>query len=449
MQKRRVFTVLLLVMSMALTLGLAACNFSGSDDNADRLVSGEYPRRFENLITPQEQAIIDAGLAAVATPAQKKAAAITMYNVSNRSRLTTDVSLMVQDSVNVNSLNGNFMSRLDMHGFTLKSGAAWYYQLLTEVSTPNEAMDIIMSAVSGNLQVGYTLDSEDYYYAYIMGSKTKCKLNDDVFPFGTYILTEEPIKYDREGFIEQRNALDDHLEIVNYRFCEQILKDDVDIVYDEANGFYTVRFSIDVKNEDPEIKALLDEWCALAQKDQQKGAGKDSIRIYDSFEVTLEMWDNGYAKYFKGDEVWSAKAPVVGTMDFHPVNQYHYVWNQAEIMEILRSDERLDTREKLELMSPMQYIERCVGTEISEAGLTIIEQIAIGVCVPIGAALLAWIIIEILVKAGKLPKIASKRAAKKLAKKEKKAAKKAEKNGELYGYREEIDESQDDDRWDV
>ena len=75
-------------------------------------------------------------------------------------------------------------------------------------------------------------------------------------------------------------------------FCKEIIADDPIITYE--NGVYKVAFAVDTVNSD---QALLEKWYAMPQKDMQVGG--QNINKYNSYTAVLEVWDNGYAKYFE------------------------------------------------------------------------------------------------------------------------------------------------------
>lgn len=238
---------------------LVACN---SDDHV--VSTGEFLKDvanvvkmpdFASLFTADDNAAITKGVeeAAKATDDATrdeeaiKDAVMLLYNMANTSRLNNEkgkkgTSLMVQ-----RSLGGNAQGRVYMNGFTLQSGGKWYYQLASQAAKGDvagfETIARIMSPIAGNLQVAYTLDSQKYMYAYIMGTATQMDCSSNVFPYATFTIPkgEEPKEYDGfEAYQADRNCRDGQLELNNMRIYRDLLKD-CQISYDAQKQCYNVQ----------------------------------------------------------------------------------------------------------------------------------------------------------------------------------------------------------------
>lgn len=249
---------------------LVACN---SDDHV--VSTGEFLKDvanvvkmpdFASLFTADDNAAITKGVeeAAKATDDATrdeeaiKDAVMLLYNTANTSRLNNEkgkkgTSLMVQ-----RSLGGNAQGRVYMNGFTLQSGGKWYYQLASQAAKGDvagfETIARIMSPIAGNLQVAYTLDSQKYMYAYIMGTATQMDCSSNVFPYATFTIPkgEEPKEYDGfEAYQADRNCRDGQLELNNMRIYRDLLKD-CQISYDAQKQCYNVKFAIECEEGDKE-----------------------------------------------------------------------------------------------------------------------------------------------------------------------------------------------------
>lgn len=416
--KKKILSVVVIILLLAtLSLGLFACNSNDTNGVID-LEDGSRPN-YVSLLLAEDISLINAAMAKDADEATKKKAVMTLYNVANYSRKNTSLSLMIQNSnVGVPSYLGTVI----MHAFTLRSGDSWYYQLATGIDSP---MASVMGALgAGIVKVAYTLDGGDYYYSLIKdfdfsGTESDCSL--ETFPYATFKLTKEPTLYAEDSFKEEIHYLDSMLEINNMAFCEEIIADGAKISYDKEHGYYTVDFEVDMSAD----SELISKWYEMAQKDMQVSG--NSITGYNSYKATLQVWNNGYAKYFKS----YADRTATGSASGKPVDEFKYFWVEQEIMALLSQDTSVENVE--EMTAPIDYIAFYTNTEIVKAKTNgfVIAAIVIG-CV-LGAVIITVIIIEILVRCGKLPKLAARRKARKDKRRKKRAAKKGESFESLDG----------------
>ena len=221
-------------------------------------------------------------------------------------------------------------------------------------------------------------------------------------------------------FNYELNVLDEIHEICNMDFCKEIIADWAKITFD--NNIYKVEFSVDT-NADSE---LLAKWFAMPKKDM--AVGGQTLTKYNYYNAILEVWDNGYAKYFE-----SSADREAGMGSGSPVDKYAYVWNDDEIVDIVCTDtaiaeynensvrnERVDSIDEcLEFYTDhdhFQFVAR-------KLNVFVVAGIVIGCVVAVVIAIV--VTIEVLVKKGKLPKLAQRRADAKA----KRLAKKSAKNG--------------------
>jgi len=346
---------------------------------------------------------------------RKKSAVMLMYRVANRSRKETPLSLMLQ-----NSNAGIPLGEVIMHGFNLKSGDKWYYQLATSAQTDDPTWNSVIDLFAGLLKVAYTSGDGDYYYSITNGSAPNCDCTLKTFPYATFALTEEPRLFDEAAFKEELHYLDNMHEINNMLFCEEILADGAKITYDGVHRFYRIEFSVDMKAD----AALIRDWFALAQKDMQVSG--NSISKYNYYNAVMEIWDNGYVKYFKSESDRSA-----GVASGSPVDEFSYLWVESEIMSLLREDERISDALVFDdtiFLTADEFIEFYSHPQVVEAKLGKAEKILISVGCVLGALIIGAVVssvtVNVLVKKGKLPKLAAKREAKRqrrLAKKQARA----------------------------
>ena len=376
------------------------------------------PSDFESLFDAAAKSVIDKGV----TEAQKddddtskdveaiKDAVMLLYNTANNSRLNNEpqkkgVSLMVQ-----RSLGGNEQGRVYMNGFTLQSGGKWYYQLASQAAKGDvagfETIAKIMSPIAGNLQVAYTLDSNKYNYAYIMGTATQMDCTSNVFPYASFIIPkgEEPKEYENfDAYKADRNCRDGQLELNNMRIYRELLKD-CQISYDSANHCYSVTFAIDCENGDEELLDL--------------DIGVKSFTINNTisgWRAELEVWDNGYVRAFRSYEDWAMIVKVIGMnvpVESHPSNEFVYVWNTEDIIKIISQDERLEATLRSNTFEQDNVkIEKCIdyyAKLAQNSSVFVFDWLTFSLALAgsvVGAIIIVAIVLAILFKKGKLPKL--------------------------------------------
>lgn len=407
--KRR-FALLCSTLILALSLGalLCACNGRKGDDLT--LTTGNRPD-YGSLLSDDEASAVNSALADGATEEQKKSAVMALLNVANRSRLDTHTSLMLQSSD-----AGISMGDVIMHGFNLKSGDKWYYQLAVEASSTIAAFDLIIGDIAGLLKIAYTKGDGNFYYTVVNGSAPECDCTVKTFPYATFVVTKEPTLYTEEQFKTELHYLNGMHEINNMKFVEEIIADGASIVYDTQNRCYKVEFSIDTE-ADPD---LLAEWFALPKEDM--AVGGQTLERYKSYRAELEVWDNGYAKSFKS---WSDREAGMGSGK--PIDGFEYIWNENEILTLLKEDESIDDEMHKMMHSIDDYIEYYSEPELTAERLSGLKIAGIVIGSVLGGAvvaiIIAVIVVETLLKQGKLPKLQAKREAKKQKRLQKKANK--------------------------
>ena len=429
MNRIKKITLLLLVFTLvfASAFFLVACN---SDDHV--VSTGEFLKDvanvvkmpdFASLFTADDNAAITKGVeeAAKATDDATrdeeaiKDAVMLLYNTANTSRLNNEkgkkgTSLMVQ-----RSLGGNAQGRVYMNGFTLQSGGKWYYQLASQAAKGDvagfETIARIMSPIAGNLQVAYTLDSQKYMYAYIMGTATQMDCSSNVFPYATFTIPkgDEPKEYDGfEAYQADRNCRDGQLELNNMRIYEDLLKD---CEIQCENGVYSVKFAIDCENGD---KQHLEDFQKNSRMDLDIGVKSFTIsNTISGWRAELEVWENGYVRAFRSYEDWNMVVKVIGmnvSVKSEPSNEFVYVWNNDEIASLLAQDKRLEvtlrnaktTQDKID--HSIDYYANIAqnGSEFVFDFFTFTIALVSSV---VGAIIIVAIVLAILFKKGKLPKL--------------------------------------------
>lgn len=426
MQKKILCVFMCIVVLTFATGAFVACN-SNELPSTFEMPEGSRPDQ-ASLFSAEDTSKLNAALSAGATQEQKKEAVMILYSTANASRINTPLSLVVQESD-----AGISMGSVLMHSFNLRNGDKWYYQLATSVKTDSPFFDAILAATAGYLKVGYSKGDGNYYYFGKLGPQFKCDCSIPTFPYATFVIpVDENAKPEDKPFANAMtlqefnstlNVLNSIHEINNMNFCKEIIADDPIITYE--NGVYKVAFAVDTVNSD---QALLEKWYAMPQKDMQVGG--QNINKYNSYTAVLEVWDNGYAKYFESHADRDA-----GLASGKPVDKYTYIWEKSDIMTLLKQDQSVDDKSSLVLRDVEDYIDYYSDPDFVAKELGALEKTAIVIAAIVAAIIIIVVTIEVLVKKGKLPKLAAHRAKKKEKRLQRKQARKNKKLGLPADYK--------------
>lgn len=427
MKKRIIASVLALTLIATCVFALAACNDKNDQDvpTSFEMPIGARPDYSALESFTANKAIIDKGVAESAKAddddtkdqAAIKAAVMALYTSANESRINTPLSLVVQESD-----AGIDMAKVIMHSFNLRNGDKWYYQLATSVQPASDdplykVMAAAAAAFAGYLKVAYTNGDGNYWFFAGKGAAYSCDCSVPTFPYAKFEIQEKDHPFESpltlDEFNNKLHVLSNSIhEINNMDFCADIIADNATIKLE--NGLYTVDFEIDMDSD----TALLEKWFAKPQEDMKEGGQK--INFYNSYTATLQMWDNGYAKYFESHADRNA-----GTASGKPVDKYSYVWTEAEILQLVGQDVEIKEKDK---HNRLETIDDYIGmysnpdyVNTIQLGFFEIFGIVVG-C--IAAVIIVIVVtIEVLVKKGKLPKLAAKREKAKQKRLAKKATK--------------------------
>lgn len=428
MQKKILITVLCVIVLSLSACSMVACN-KDELPSVFEMPQGSRPDK-ASLFSAEDMSTINSALAPDATQEQLKAAVMALYDTANSSRIDTPLSLVVQESD-----AGISLGSVLMHSFNLRNGDKWYYQLATSVKTDSPVFDAILAITAGYLKVGYSTGDGNYYYFGELGPQFKCDCSVPTFPYATFVIpVDENAKPEDKPFADAMtleefnstlNVLKSIHEINNMDFCKEIIADDPVITF--SDGVYRVEFAVDTQNADAE---LLEKWYAMPQKDMQVGG--QSIKQYNSYTAVLEVWDNGYAKSFESHADRDA-----GMASGKPVDRFTYIWEEDDILDLLKQDQSVDNKTALVLHDVEDYINYYSDPEFVAKELGLIEKAAIVLAAIAAVIIVIVVTVEVLVKKGKLPKLAAHRAKKKAKRLARKQAKNANKSGDIR------DDSQD------
>lgn len=419
--KKRIIASLLCVAVIATSLFMVvACN----DKDANTPTSFEMPvgtrPDYDSLISSTDKAIIDKGLAESAKAESDetkdqdaiKAAVMALYTVANKSRIETPISLVVQESD-----AGIKMGSVVMHAVNVRCGDKWYYQLAASANTDNALLKMILDATASFVKIAYSDGNGNYYYFNDMGEKYKSDCNVNTFPYATFVIPDDITLFDKaltkDEFNEAIHVLSGSIhEINNMDFCAEIIADNAKIKFE--NGYYTVDFAVDMTSD----AELLEKWFAQAKLDMAAGKMPQILESYNYYTATLEMWDNGYAKYFESHSDRNA-----GMGSGAPIDKYSYIWDEDVVEDIIKQDVAIKDTDAMHIRSIEDYVEFKQNPELVARRLTSLEIFGIVIGCIAAVVIVIVVTIEVLVKQGKLPKLAEKREKAKQKRLEKKAAK--------------------------
>lgn len=422
MKKRIIESVLIVALIATCLLAFAACDKDETPTEFEMPV-GSRPNK-ESLISSDVQAIIDKGIVESAkddddeTKDQDaiKTAVMALYNTANRSRIDTPISLVVQESD-----AGISMGTVIMRAVNVRYGDKWYYQLAASAKTDNALLKTILDATASFVKIAYSDGNGNYYYFNDMGAKYKSDCNVNTFPYASFVIPDDVTLFDKaltkDEFNKAIHVLSGSIhEINNMDFCAEIIADNAKIKIE--NGYYTVDFSVDMTSD----AQLLEKWFAQAKLDMAAGKMPQTLESYNYYTATLEMWDNGYAKYFESHSDRNA-----GMGSGAPVDKYSYIWDEDVITNTVKQDVAIKDTETMLIRSIEDYIEFKQNPELVARRLTSLEITGIVLGCLVAVVIAIVVTIEVLVKKGKLPKLAAKREKAKQKRLEKKAAKQEKK----------------------
>ncbi len=412
MKKAVSIIVLLVIVALSTTLFVACDKTQAIEPSGDFLAdvaSVSTMPDYATLFSDSDVTLIRKAIDGTATNAELKDAAMVIYNTANSSRITENqgLSLMVQDS-----LGGNKMGKVFMHGFTLQSGNKWYYQLASQAAEGEvegfESLAKILSPIAGNLQVAYTNGDGKYHYAYIMGQDTALDCSVATFPYASFVLPEgdEPKTYDSfSDYQADRNCRDDQLELNNMRIYKKLLNDDISIEYNETEKFYTLTFSINC--EDQTCKEFQD-FQAMSLLDLDTGTFLKINNKIVGWRAEVEVWDNGYVKAFRSYENWQMR--VLGNdIESNPQNEFEYVWNADEIVKIITQDENLHAYIRANnLDDDMDIINAAIEYYSDPSTVYVFDWYTFWIALTgsiVGSIIIVIIVLAVLAKLGKLPRL--------------------------------------------
>ncbi len=282
---------------------------------------------YASTYTAAEQAKIDAALQNNATEDQIKEAIAMIYAKANANKIAADKAISISRgqgsaTVGIPAPFGNKVIEAEgsmaVRAFRSQSGEAFYYQKGAKVvdCTSKGLIDIV-SNVLNQQEKTYASGTGVYKTLKAKGADAKVsKTETATIPYFAVGKPEEASTYvcaDRDEFLEKGYYLDDPRELCNFRITKEtiVLKEleegEKYITYDADNKYYKLKFSLLIEGEGH------DACVQVARQYLRDSSDSDNLE-YGKFDLTFEVWDNGYAKFMHDDEVWAGDFELLGKM---------------------------------------------------------------------------------------------------------------------------------------
>ena len=282
--------------------------------------------------TPEEQAKIDLALADNATEDQVKEAIALIYAKANANKIGADKAIAIARGDGTASVDISFLGKvvtadggMAVRGFKVQSGDAFYYQKGAKVvdCSIKGAMTIVANMLNQQERT-FESGTGDYKTVQLKGADAKVGKNETAtLP---YFTLGDPKSVttcaDRDEFMVKGYYLDDPRELSNFRInkstivLKELAEGEKYIEYDATKKFYTMRFSLLIEGENRA------ECVGKARQYLRDSSGSENLE-FAKYDLQLQVWDNGYAKFVHDDEIWSGEMNMAGTKSTTSSNSWY------------------------------------------------------------------------------------------------------------------------------
>lgn len=250
--------------------------------------------------------------------------AVSLYNQANQLyKSTEDVSMMVRSST---SMFGGLVS-VPGYRYILKNGDQYYYLEFSFIPKSDNALSGFVSGLAGAIAKESTQFALRKYYDPSMDT-IKVQRVVDPTPIMEYDEEAEKNIYT----IDWTKAVNEEEEIPVYYSgqsgpyvqTDQIINEDsitsADISYNAEEGYYTLVLELD-----PPIATTKSQIMLRAN------SGNDQA-YYTSLTQTIEIWDNGYFRYFRAQDNWEGPGTIKMTSEIDFITNFYYdtYWTRPE-----------------------------------------------------------------------------------------------------------------------
>ena len=318
---------LIIVASVILLIGIAAGLFiliSSLLVKDIDIIVGEFhntPPDVESTYTEQEQELIESAMKKGASDDTIKQAIALIYSKANYNKINNapQAITVLQGYGGADAFGA--VGSMAVRGFKVQAGSEFYYQKAAPIveCEPTWLQPSLSSILEQQERV-YTNGVDDFRYTgTLKGPEARIELDDEDHPM-TKTLPFIPVKVpkksaiksaaDKESFYELGYYLEDPREITNFNIkAEHIVLKELaegeeyieECQTEDGDHFYQCRFSLLIDGDGH------DDCVKKAREYLRKSANSTDLE-YLQFDVTLEVWTNGFFKKMHDEEQWKGSA---------------------------------------------------------------------------------------------------------------------------------------------
>jgi len=338
---------LIIVASVILLIGIAVGLFFliGALLAEDiEIVQGEFhntPPAVESTYSADELALIESAMEKNASADTIKQAIALIYTKANYNKIhnAPQAITVLQGYGGADALGA--VGSMAVRGFKVQAGSEFYYQKAAPiVECDPVSLQKPLSDLLEQQERVYTNGVDDFRYTgTLKGPSARIDLDDEDHPM-TKTIPFIPVKVpkksaiksaeSKEAFYEIGYYLEDPREITNFNIKAEyiVLKELEDgeayieeCQTEDGDHFYLCRFSMLIEGEGHD--ACVDKARAYLRK-----SANSTDLEYLQFDVTLEVWTNGFFKKMHDEEQWSgtvtAGAKSTSTSWYESITYYDF-----------------------------------------------------------------------------------------------------------------------------
>lgn len=262
--------------------------------------------------------------------------AVTLYTAANDLyKNTEDVALMVTSSTSM--FGGNV--KVPGYRYIVKNSDEYYYLEYSFIPPADNALSGFISGLAGAIAKESTQFALRKYYD---SSMDDIRVQRVINPTPAMVFDEETGKniytVDWTEVVDEEEDLPIYYsgQTEPYVQTEQIINEDTvtsaEVSYNEEEGYYSLVLELDTTLA-----------TTLTQARLRANSGNDQA-FYTRLTQTIEIWDNGYFRYFRAQDDWEGPGTIKMTseIDFKTYFYYDEYWtnpenyqHMAELKEVL------------------------------------------------------------------------------------------------------------------
>lgn len=265
-------------------------------------------------------ALIKSAMKSGASEQTIKDAIAMMYAKANDNKINHSAQAVAvlrgEGSAAIEFLGSKPNGTMIVRGIKAQAGNEFYYQKGAKlVKCSVESVKSMLEGSLNQQERAYTDGTtERLLTGTLKGKNAKIVKEPETktIPFVAVGVPSKVTSYDnQEDFYENGFYLDDPREITNFRIsADTIVLNELEegvkrIEYNDKEKYYTLRFSLLIKGEGH------DDCVEIARRYLRKSANSTDLE-YERFDVTLQIWDNGYLKMMHDEEIWVGTAEMGG-----------------------------------------------------------------------------------------------------------------------------------------